>query len=143
MANNHFPQRPQYRLIDQQISLMQSYPESTCYIHNGTLAWEGAIRPTALSRTYRVTIKYKKGFRPQVAVIGNDLPGLDRHDLPHKFAVDKENGSIKICLHLRHEFNASMLISDCIIPWTSEWLYFYEIWLATGEWCGGGKHPGE
>jgi len=21
------------------------------------------------------------------------------------------------------------------------WLFYYEIWLATGEWCGGGVHP--
>lgn len=142
MANNRFQKHPQYRLIDQQIALMQSYPESSCFVHAGTLTWEGDVCPTALSRTYRVTITYKKGFRPQVTVTGDDLPGLNRSDFPHKFAIDRENGSVEICLHLRHEFDASMLISDCIIPWTAEWLYFYEIWLATGEWCGGGKHPG-
>ena len=32
------------------------------------------------------------------------------------------------------------LISNTIIPWTIEWLYFYELWLATGEWLGGGEH---
>ena len=142
MANNRFQKHPQYRLIDQQIALMQSYPESSCFVHAGTLTWEGDVCPTALSRTYRVTITYKKGFRPQVTVTGDDLPGLNRSDFPHKFAIDRENSSVEICLHLRHEFDASMLISDCIIPWTAEWLYFYEIWLATGEWCGGGKHPG-
>lgn len=142
MANNLFQQQPHYRLIDQQIALMQSYPDAVCYIHHGTLTWEGAICPTALSRTYQVSVTYKIGLRPQVTVTGDDLPGLDRPDFPHKFTIDRKNNSVKICLHLRHEFDSSELISDCIIPWAAEWLYFYEIWLATGEWCGGGKHPG-
>ena len=35
-----------------------------------------------------------------------------------------------------------MPIADTIIPWTSEWLFFYELWLATGgEWLGEGEHP--
>lgn len=28
-----------------------------------------------------------------------------------------------------------------LIPWTSLWLFYYEIWVETGEWLGGGKHP--
>ena len=31
-----------------------------------------------------------------------------------------------------------MSISSTIIPWTSEWLYYYEIWLINGDWLGGG-----
>jgi len=27
-----------------------------------------------------------------------------------------------------------------ILPWTSLWLHFYEIWLVTGVWHGGGEH---
>ena len=30
--------------------------------------------------------------------------------------------------------------AETIIPWTSLWLYYYEIWLQTGEWLGGGIH---
>ena len=33
------------------------------------------------------------------------------------------------------------LIANTIIPWTVEWLYYYELWQATGEWLGGGEHP--
>ena len=36
-----------------------------------------------------------------------------------------------------------MWIADTILPWTSLWLYFYELWHATGQWLGGGEHPGE
>lgn len=142
MANKCFQKESRYRLIDQQISLLQSYPDASCYIHHSTLTWEGTIRPTPLSRFYRVTVTYKIGKRPLVSVPGDELPGWDRPDLPHHFTIDRKNKTVNICLHMGHEFNDAMLISECIIPWAVEWLYYYEIWLATGEWCGGGKHPG-
>ena len=34
-----------------------------------------------------------------------------------------------------------MLMVDTTVPWTSEWLLNYEIWLATGTWYGGGEWP--
>ena len=30
---------------------------------------------------------------------------------------------------------------ETIVPWASLWLYYYEVWHATGEWLGGGEHP--
>jgi hypothetical protein len=32
-------------------------------------------------------------------------------------------------------------IFERIIPWIIKWFFFYEEWLASGEWKGGGKHP--
>jgi hypothetical protein len=48
-----------------------------------------------------------------------------------------------VCLQTSDEFNSTCLSAVTIIPWTIEWLFFYETWLATGEWHGGGKHPHE
>jgi hypothetical protein len=32
-----------------------------------------------------------------------------------------------------------MLLADTILPWTSEWLFYYELWSVNGyEWLGGG-----
>jgi hypothetical protein len=33
-----------------------------------------------------------------------------------------------------------MLLAYTVVPWISEWLLYYELWLFTGEWTGGG-HP--
>ena len=38
----------------------------------------------------------------------------------------------------RYVINRKDLISDTIIPWVADWLLYYELWLATGEWLGGG-----
>ena len=39
------------------------------------------------------------------------------------------------------EFSGEKFLSETIIPWAIEWLYYYEIWLVTGTWNGGGEHP--
>ena len=53
-------------------------------------------------------------------------------ELPHTFPGDK------LCLHLPGEWSPKMYISHTTIPWTSEWLFYYEIWLISGSWDGGG-----
>lgn len=60
------------------------------------------------------------------------LRALPDSDIPHRF----KDGCL--CLHLNGEWDSTMLISETIIPWTAEWLLHYELWLATGEWHGGG-----
>lgn len=66
---------------------------------------------------------------------------IDDSDFPHKYDVDPENNMVQICLYRYREFTKDKFLANTIIPWTVEWLYFYEIWLATREWCGGGEHP--
>ncbi len=31
-----------------------------------------------------------------------------------------------------------MLVAYTIVPWLMEWLVYYEVWLITGQWEGGG-----
>jgi len=45
----------------------------------------------------------------------------------------------RLCLYYHYEYDVTrMLLADTVIPWASEWLLHYEIWLATGTWHGGG-----
>lgn len=104
------------------------------------LYWSGTIQPTALSKEYSVFVLYHFNKSPQVWIIGDELEKLDDDNFPHKFEINRKNKMVRICLYRYSEFNSSKLIADTIIPWTIEWLYFYELWLATGEWLGGGEH---
>ena len=52
----------------------------------------------------------------------------------------KSSTDISFLNFVRKEIDASQFIADTIIPWTSEWLLHYEIWVATGIWHGGGIH---
>lgn len=59
----------------------------------------------------------------------------DSDVLPHTYPGDK------LCLHLPGQWSPHMYIAHTTVPWTSEWLFYYELWLVTGQWNGGGHEP--
>ena len=122
--------------------LRHFFPNSTLKIigYDKGFIWEGSLKPCDLSNTYDIRIEYNAGFHPNVYVISpNPLP-LAKYatELPHIRDHEKQN----LCLYHRdmNEWNECMMIANTIIPWTSEWLLYYEIWAATGIWHGGGIH---
>ena len=128
-------------LIQQKIALLSSYKESNCYIDKNILCWSAKLRPTQLSRTYQIRITYKLRESPKVWVIGEELEKLDAPDFPHTFEIDVEKKMVRICLCRRFEFSSFNYLANSIVPWSIEWLYHYEMWLATEIWHGGGIHP--
>jgi hypothetical protein len=106
-----------------------------------TLTWHMTIQPTALSRAYSVTIKYQAGQSPDVFVKDPDLTSLAEDRLiPHVYTKP-----LRLCLYLPStgEWAGSKRIDRTIIPWTYLWLFYFEDWLATDDWKGGGQHPDE
>jgi hypothetical protein len=101
-------------------------------------AWTGKLRPTERSPEYLVEITYKLYSIPNVFVFKPKI----RPDAPH---IYKQSGTL--CLYYPEDgsWNGRMLLGKTIFLWTAEWLYYYELWLATGEWFGpevphGGKN---
>lgn len=132
-----WPKQKSISLSLQQAGLHRLFPESSAWIRRSELTWVGAITPSSLSHTYRVRLRYKLTGSPEVEVLdpilqkrGSDIP-------PHLYPGEK------LCLYLPGigEWNKTMMLGETIIPWTSEWLLNYEVWIATGKWCGGGLHP--
>lgn len=106
-----------------------------CHIYaNKILVIVGEVQPSALSVNYKIRIEYSLNQnRPIVEVLS---PNLKIHpkweELPHIFPGNK------LCLY-HNEFNPyADYIADTNIIWVTWWLYFYEIWLITGVWKGGG-----
>lgn len=111
-------------------------------VHRGQLVWEFDARPTPLSRTYRIRIRCEKFGAPQVTVLSPNLNELAAgRRLPHVYSTKP----VRLCLHVpkSDEWTLDKAIADTIVPWTYLWLLYFEHWLATDEWHGGGKHPGE
>lgn len=142
MANKYFKNVP-VSLLQQKVALSSIYKDSKCNIdkRKKQLFWYGTIKPTVFSKEYNVIMTYRLWKSPQVWVLGDELEKLDAEDFPHKFDIDVGAKMVRICLYRYSEFNVYKLLANTIIPWTIEWLYFYELWLATGEWLGGGEHP--
>lgn len=118
--------------------LKKVFPDSEILLYrNSVLKWRGFLTPSPLSETYLVEIEYHLGKRPDVRILSPPLKKHGDQAIPHVFSQDK------LCLFrfIYKEWNSSQKIAVTIIPWASLWLFFYEIWLATGEWHGGGEHP--
>lgn len=144
MANKgHYYANSSLTLIQQKVALCSVYKGSNCSIDKKKkrLIWNSKVKPTALSKEYMVVLVYSLGKSPKVWVIGDELEKLDDTNFPHIYDIDVENKMVRICLYRYSEFSSSKLLAKTIIPWTIEWLYYYELWLATGEWLGGGAHP--
>lgn len=122
-------------LAEQAFAFRASFPRERADLSLKRLMWRGAITPTPLSRSYPIRITYRVGQFPDVRVLGPALEGRPGESIPHLFS----SGSL--CLHLEDEWSPDMLIVHTTVPWTSEWLLYYEIWLATGTWYGGGEWP--
>ena len=126
-------EKPRLNGSQQSAMLTTVFPSFRQIRRNDPFIWEGTIRPTELSPDYSVRISYFLGKRPIVDVLAPKLlPRSEGGKIPHTFRPGR------ICLHLHEEWNSTMYIHKTIIPWTSLWLYYYELWHATGEWLGGG-----
>jgi len=109
-------------------------------LRHGRLVWNYDARPTPLSRSYRLRITYRHAATPETFVLHPHLPTLaEGRDLPHVYQQDPP----RLCLYLPSsgEWSPTMRISETIVPWSVLWLFYFEEWLATGEWTGGGTHP--
>ncbi len=141
MASAYVYSKKRLSLAKQQLALLQSFSGSECYIvGHKKLVWKGQLSPSILSRSYPVVLEYTFGHMPKVRVSGEGIKKIDAPDFPHVFHRDYEKNEVEVCLCYGNEFTPEMLLADTYIPWAIEWLYFYEIWLVTGEWKGGGIH---
>ncbi len=101
------------------------------------LIWTHSISPTPLSNSYKIKLHYLRYNGVNVYVTEPKLalaPGKDK--LPHVYSTPEQ----RLCLYYPDgiEWNVGKLYVKTLIPWASEWLYHYEIWLGTGVWHGGG-----
>jgi hypothetical protein len=102
-----------------------------------SITWTGPWRPAELGNEYTLQVTYRQGLRPRIAVLHPKLAlARGQTKLPHVYS----DGQNDICVHRHEEWDSSMLIADTIMPWISQWLYFYEVWALTGKWLGKGTH---
>jgi hypothetical protein len=115
--------------------------------------WEGSVRPASKTYTIRIVYFRRRFFdgwhlsNHYVTVhVVNPLISqlmLDGDDIPHIYWNDRAPLWPALCLWDPDEvyWDPEMKIATTIIPWTSEWLLFFEYWQISGEFLGPGRHP--
>jgi len=125
-------------LATQMLDLKRKFPDAECTVKRSRLRWRGTLMPTPLSKAYTLRLEYSLENGPDVFVENPELETRDGEKPPHLYP----NGSLCLYLPSGREWDRDQLLARTIIPWSSEWLLHYELWLVTGEWHGGGIHPG-
>jgi hypothetical protein len=134
--------RPRALSVAQQYVNLKSNPVSTGAgrLRAGKLVWSYDASPSTLSRTYRIRIEMGHDLSPDIFVEAPDLHEFaEGRPLPHVYQQDP----VRLCLYLpgTPEWRPWMRLDQTVVPWTSLWLFYFEDWLASNEWKGGGKHP--
>lgn len=147
---------PGLATIDRQIEAMTAeWPHFDVVCRDArTAVWEGMLRPAA--RAYRVRVGYTVPLaierfevikiQPRVQVLS---PTLEAHEdyeegpIPHVYLNRTEPDLPFLCLFDPYapEWTPADLIAATTLRWTARYLFFYEGWLATKRWHGGGRHP--
>jgi hypothetical protein len=81
---------------------------------------------------------YRPPKSPRIFVIDPPLERRNGRLPPHRYS----EGNLCLYLPNANEWGSHMLLAHTIVPWASEWLMHYELWLIDGKWHGGGVHPG-
>jgi hypothetical protein len=112
-------------------------------IQRRQLRYDFSISPGYLGRLYACALILNQDGRfPELRVLNPDLRDLAGGRRPPHIYPSKGPGT-KLCLWWpkAREWSPYMSFAETYIPWTAEWLWHFENWLATGEWEGGGVHP--
>lgn len=98
--------------------------------HRRQRSWYGDLQPTPESPQYRVRISYRLPLSPKVWVRHPEI----HPDAKHRYADSS------LCLYDPRvgEWHPDLFLSQTIVPWTAEWLFYYEAWLLDTQkrWFG-------
>lgn len=100
------------------------------------------VAPSPLARLYRCLLLMRPIGLPEVFVTSPNLNDLaPGRQLPHVYSHDERGTQLCLWLPRAREWVPQMKMAETFLPWTAEWLDYFEEWLITDEWTGGGEHP--
>jgi hypothetical protein len=146
---------PFLSVAEQDARVREQFPAFRLLLDAGFIGWwRGSLAP--IRKVYEVEVIYcpfKFYFddfelrNPWISVrVLSPRIGLDPRgsgEPPTHIYRDDDGDGFRLCLYdpRKDEWSPERLIADTVLPWASEWLFYYEGWLVTGEWTGGGTHP--
>jgi hypothetical protein len=100
------------------------------------LIWRQTVKSSPLGGRYLIEVRWLGVGKAHVLVVSPRISHPEGKRIPHTYPdID---GLVCMCLHLSEEWSGRQSIASTVIYWAIEWLYYYELWVATGEWHGGG-----
>jgi hypothetical protein len=124
-----------YGVLSYQRKLIEDhYSFLSCTIKNNVLTCVGALQPKNCMGQYKVKIEYVAGHEPKSTIIS---PKIVPSPKVHMYQ------DCSLCLHYPRDmvWNEKTKLYQYTIPWISEWIIFYEIYLINGNKWEGKESP--
>jgi hypothetical protein len=121
------------KYMKERSTIEANYDFLNCRITSNGLICEGVFTVPETSNDYEVRIIYSHPKHPEVFVIN---PKIEYKAKLHMY----KNGSLCLYYPKDNSYTSKSMLYDTIIPWTSEWLIFYELYKRNGKWLGKYKH---
>lgn len=122
---------------------LQLWDASLRFLSGRGLHYRFYLIPSEYGRTYECELRIKPGaIAPEMYVLKPDLIALAGDALiPHIYPG--KGPGIHLCLWhpKKREWSPQLRLAETYLAWTTQWLWYFEDWLATGIWNGGGDHP--
>ena len=112
----------------QNLAIQKKFPSLKLYKKNHQdIFWLGELESSPHAVKYTVKINYTP-YKTKVFIMEPQI----LKSAPHRYSDQS------LCLYHPNDksYRPDLLIADTLIPWTCEWLFFYNIWLEEGVWWG-------
>lgn len=122
---------------EQAARMVMVCPDFKYQVKRGVLVGRAQMVPHTGCNSYLFELTYKAGDFPKLTILDPQLRRrVDDEKIPHTY------GDNEPCLFRPwSDWSAKDAIAFTVVPWLAMWLFYYEMWHATGLWLGGGEHP--
>jgi hypothetical protein len=118
-------------LVFQKTLVERHFPCFSCSLkaNPSVLECVGEIQPCPECDKYKVQINLNKGGVPRVRIVS---PTIQPRASIHIYS----NGTLCLYDHREQPWMVDDNVHEKIIPWTAEWLVYYELFKLDGKWLG-------
>ncbi len=124
-----------YPVLMVQKKLMEKHYSFLTYeIEKNVLRCTGWLQPEGCKTKYKIKIEYVSGHEPKTTILS---PKIEPGQSIHMY------NDHSLCLHYPPDmyWNSQIQIHAFTIPWISEWIVFYELYLVNGNIWEGRESP--
>jgi len=124
------------KALFEQTLIRRHFPFLETRITGLALICRGSVKPTEQSGRYKIEIVHTGVAAPQVRILN---PTIEFSSEIHMY----RNGTLCLYDWREQPWQRNWRLHETVIPWTAEWLVFYELFLLTGRWLGKAAEHGE
>jgi hypothetical protein len=127
------------------ININQLTNKRGCTVHKNKYGFHAEI--SLRKGKYKVLVEYLCTDTVHVYLITPEII-MEDYGIIHTYGMHSpmlhQKKLLRLCLTVpsKNEWSPTVPLLESYIPWAAEWTEFYELWLLTGVWHGGGEHPG-